>query len=341
MARKPKSEKNATSGAARGRKKRAKFRSGMVAVIGRPNVGKSTLVNRLVGHKVSIVTSKPQTTRNRILGIVNRPAAQVVLIDTPGLHRADSALGRQMVSEIAQALEGIDLVVAVLDASVPIGEGDRAVLQRVAEFSGPAILVLNKIDRIPKHELLPIIEKCKGLREWVAIVPLSALKGDGVEGLLQEIIQHIPAGEPNFPTDQYTDQPERFLAAEIIREKAMAATKQEVPHSVAVMIESYEELPKLLRIRATIFAEREGQKGILIGRGGEMLKRIGTQARLELEEILGVKVFLQLFVKTRPGWRDDPSVIHQLDWRTQLEQLAESEADELDDEEEAAEPSEG
>jgi GTPase len=308
-------------------KKRAKFRSGVVAIIGRPNVGKSTFVNRLVGQKVSIVTSKPQTTRNRILGIVNRPDAQVVLIDTPGLHRAEGALGKQMISEIAQATEGIDLIAPMLDVSVPIGEGDRAVLERASEFPGPAILLLNKIDRIPKHELLPIIEKCSAAREFAAIVPISALTGDGVESALREIIQLLPAGEPHFPADQYTDQPERFLAAEIIREKAMAATKQEVPHSVAVMIESYEELPKLLRIRATIYTEREGQKGILIGRGGEMLKRIGTQARLELEELLGIKIFLELFVKALPHWRDDPGIVRQLDWRTQLEQLAKSEED--------------
>jgi GTPase len=299
----------------------------MVAIIGRPNVGKSTLVNRLVGQKVSIVTSKPQTTRNRIVGIVNRPDAQVVLIDTPGLHRAETALGKQMISEIAQATEGIDLIAPMLDVSVPIGEGDRAVLERAAEFHGPAILLLNKIDRIPKQQLLPIIEECHKAREFAAIVPISALTGDGVEEALREIVQQLPAGEPHFPTDQYTDQPERFLVTEIIREKAMDATKQEVPHSVAVMIEGYEELPRLLRIRATIYTEREGQKGILIGRGGEMLKRIGTQARLELEEMLGVKVFLQLFVKIRPHWRDDPNVVRQLDWRTQLEQLAKSEED--------------
>lgn len=301
------------------------FRSGVAAIIGRPNVGKSTLVNRFVGQKVSIVTSKPQTTRNRILGIVNRPEAQVVLIDTPGMHRADSALGRQMAGEILQALEGIDVIVPMLDASSEIAEGDRAVLERATEFNGPAVLLLNKVDRIPKERLLPIIQRCNKIREWAAIVPVSALKGAGVEEALAEIIKLMPEGEPHFPADQYTDQPERFLVSEIIREKAMALTQQEVPHALAVIIESYEELPRLLRIRATIFVEREGQKGILIGRAGEMLKRIGTQARLELEEILGVKVFLQLFVKTRPGWRDNAGVIRQLDWRRQLEQLADSE----------------
>jgi GTPase len=303
-----------------------KFRCGFAAIIGRPNVGKSTLVNRLVGQKVSIVTSKPQTTRNRIQGIVNRPDAQIVLIDTPGLHQARTMLGRQMLGEIAQAVEGVDVLVPMLDASAPIGDGDRAVFDRAAKFAGPAILLLNKVDRMPKEKLLPLIESCMTVRDFAAIVPVSALTGDGAELVLTKIIELLPEGASLFPVDQFTDQPERFLVAEIVREKAMAATQKEVPHAVAVLVDNFEEQPRLLRIRATIYAEREGQKGILIGRGGSMLKHVGTAARLELEKLLGIKVFLELYVKVQPDWRDNLAMVQQLDWRTQLDQLSEAQS---------------
>ena len=304
------------------------FRSGFVAVIGRPNVGKSTLVNRLVGQKVSIVTSKPQTTRNRIQGIVNRKNAQIVFIDTPGWHEAQNLLGRQMLSEIAQALDGIDVIVPMLDAGAAIGAPDTAVLDRAAEFDGPSVLLLNKVDRIPKEKLLPLIAECTKVRDFAAIVPVSALTGDGVEEALDEIVKLLPKGEPLFPTDQVTDQPERFLASEIVREKVMALTKQEIPHSVAVLVDTFEESPKLVRIRATIFVEREGQKGIVIGRRGDLLKSVGTQARIELEAMLGTKVFLELFVKTQPEWRNSASMVKQMDWRRQMEQMGEIAADE-------------
>jgi GTPase len=303
-----------------------KFRCGFAAIIGRPNVGKSTLVNHLVGQKVSIVTSKPQTTRNRIQGIVNRPDAQVVLIDTPGLHQARTMLGRQMLGEIAQAVEGVDVLVPMLDASAPIGDGDRAVFDRATKFAGPAILLLNKVDRMPKEKLLPLIETCMAVRDFTAIIPVSALTGDGVEIVLTKIIEQLPEGEALFPADQFTDQPERFLVAEIVREKAMAATQKEVPHAVAVLVDNFEEQPRLLRVRATIYAEREGQKGILIGRGGSMLKHVGTAARLELEKLLGIKVYLELYVKVQPDWRDNLAMVQQLDWRTQLDQLSEAQS---------------
>lgn len=297
------------------------FRSGFVAVVGRPNAGKSTLVNRLVGQKVAIVTSRRQTTRNRILGIVNRPKAQVVLIDTPGIHRATTVLGRQMMAEVKQALDGIDLLVVVLDASAGLTKEDRLAFEHARQFQKPFFLLLNKIDRIAKPKLLPLIEACSKALPFTEIIPISALTGDGVELALERLIAHLPEGEPYFPMDQVTDQPERFLAAEIVREKAMTSTKQEVPHALAVRIEAFEESPKLVRIRATISVEREGQKGILIGRGGEMLKAIGTAARQELEEILGVKVFLELRVKVDPDWRQDERTVQQLDWRRQLERL--------------------
>jgi len=298
------------------------FRTGFVAIIGRPNVGKSTLVNRLVGQKVSIVTSRPQTTRNRILGIANRPDAQIVLIDTPGLHATRTALDRQMAQEVAQALEGIDSLCVMIDASERIGHEDRAVLDRAAKFQGVAILFLNKIDRIPKERLLPVMEKLSHEREWKEIIPISALTGDGVKDVLDALVANLPEGEPFFPPDQFTDQPERFLAGEVVREKAMAATRQEVPYAVAAIVDGFEETPKLVRIRVSLIVEQEGQKGILIGHGGEMMKKIGTAARLDLEGLLGTKVFLELHVKVQPGWRNNPAIVRQLDWRNQLENLS-------------------
>jgi len=278
-------------------------------------------VNRLVGQKVAIVTSRPQTTRNRILGIINRPDAQLVLIDTPGIHRASTALGRQMMAEVSQALEGIDLLAVMIDATAGLTAGDRLTLEYAKQFRGPVFLLLNKIDRVPKPALLPLIESCSKELSFTEIIPISALTGDGAEIALEQLIAHLPEGEPYFPTDQITDQPERFLAAEIIREKVMTSTKQEVPHAVAVLVEAFEQRPKLVRIRATVSVEREGQKGILIGRGGEKLKEIGTAARQELEEILGVKVCLEMRVKVQRDWRQDPRLVQQLDWRKQLEHL--------------------
>jgi GTP-binding protein Era len=297
------------------------FRSGFVAVVGKPNAGKSTLVNRLVGQKVAIVTSRPQTTRNRILGIVNRPKAQVVLIDTPGIHRATTVLGRQMMAEVKQALEGIDLLAVMVDASAGLTREDRLAFDYARQFRKPVFLLLNKIDRIAKPALLPLIEASSKELSFTETIPISALTGDGVELALEQLMAHLPEGEPYFPKDQVTDQPERFLAAEIVREKAMNSTKQEVPHAVAVRIEAFEESQRLVRIRAIISVEREGQKGILIGSGGERLKAIGTAARQELEEILGVKVFLELRVKVDPDWRQDTHSVQQLDWRRQLERL--------------------
>ena len=297
------------------------FCSGFVAVLGRPNAGKSTFVNRLVGQKVAIVTSRPQTTRNRILGIINRAHAQVVLIDTPGIHRARTVLGRQMMAEVSQALEGIDLLAAMIDASSGVTTADRLTFEHARQFRGPVFLLLNKIDRVAKPALLPLMETCLKEFFFTEIIPVSALTGDGVELALERLIAQLPQGEPYFPKDQVTDQPERFLAAEIVREKAMTNTKQEVPHAVAVRVEAFEESEKLIRISASISVEREGQKGILIGRGGERLKAIGTAARQELEEILGVKIFLELRVKVQRDWRQDARIVQQLDWRRQMERL--------------------
>ena len=305
------------------------FRSGFVAVVGRPNAGKSTLVNRLVGQKIAIVTSKPQTTRNRIQGIVTKPQGQIVFIDTPGLHEADSALGRQMMKEVAAALEGIDVLLLMVDASRMHPHADDLLLQKAQRFRGKTILALNKVDRLPKPKLLPLIDAFANAFEFAAIVPISALKGNGCEELLEEILKQLPEGEPYFPEDQVTDQPERFLAAEIIREKAIQVMYHEVPYALAVVVEKYEETPKLLRIEALMNVERDSQKRILIGHKGEMLKKIGTEARKELEAILGSKIYLGLFVKVAPDWRESPQKVRELDWRFQMEGLT-SKPEEID-----------
>ncbi len=303
-------------------KKKEAFRSGFVAIVGRPNAGKSTLLNRLVGQKVAIVTSKPQTTRNRIQGIVTRPEGQIVFIDTPGLHSPDSALGRQMMHEVAAALEGIDVLLLMVDASRTLPHADDLLLERAKRFRGKTILALNKVDGLPKEKLLPLIEVFHQAFEFAAIVPISALKGDGCPGLLEEILRLLPEGEHYFPEDQVTDQPERFLAAEIVREKAIQAMYHEVPYALAVKVEKFEELPKLLRIEATMNVERDSQKKILIGHKGEMLKKIGTQARKELETLFDKKIYLGLFVKVVPDWRENPHAVRDLDWHAQLEAMA-------------------
>src|SRR2546422_744447 len=299
-----------------------KFRSGFVAVIGRPNTGKSTLVNRLVGQKIAIVTSKPQTTRNRIQGIVTKLQGQIVFIDTPGLHEADSVLGRQMMQEVAAALEGIDVLLLMVDASRMHPHADDLLLEKARRFHGKTILALNKVDRLPKPKLLPLIDAFRKAFEFAAILPVSALKGGGCEELLEETLKQLPEGDPYFPEDQVTDQPERFLAAEIIREKAIQVMYHEVPYALAVVVEKYQETPKLLRIEAVMNVERDSQKKILIGHKGEMLKKIGTEARQELEAILSSKIYLGLFVKVSPDWRGNPQKVRELDWRYQLEGLA-------------------
>ena len=311
-----------------------KHRAGFVAIIGRPNAGKSTLLNRYVGQKVAIVTSKPQTTRNRIQGIVTRPQGQIVFIDTPGLHEAHTVLNRQMMREVAAALEGIDVLLMMVDASATQPHADRLLLDKAKRFEGKAILALNKTDRVPKPKLLPLLEVFSKAFPFAALVPISALKGNGCDELLIEILKQLPEGVPFFPEDQVTDQPERFLASEIVREKAIQLTYHEVPHALRVMIDKFEETPKILRIEATLNVERDSQKKILIGKKGEMLKKVGTEARKELETLLGTKIYLGLFVKVAPGWRDNPQQVRELDWHAQLQDLAE---DQHGDDEEGAE----
>jgi GTP-binding protein Era len=305
------------------------FKSGFVAIVGRPNAGKSTLVNALVGQKVAIVSPKPQTTRNRIQGILNRDNAQIVLIDTPGIHKPRNILSRQMMDELQHALEGIDVLSLIVDASAGTGPGDKFAIEWVHRFRGPVFLLLNKVDCVKKPQLLPLIDHYQRQFDFAEVFPISALKGEGTPDLVNGWLARLPEAPPHFPEDQFTDQPERFLAAEIIREKAILATREEVPYAIAVLLDNFEEKKDLVRIRGTLYVEREGQKGILIGKGGLTMKKIGTEARKELEGILGTRIFLELFVKVQPNWRQNASIVRQLDWHRQLEQLGEAQAETL------------
>jgi GTPase len=305
------------------------FHSGFVCILGRPNAGKSTLLNALVGEKLAIISPKPQTTRNRILGIINvgkqkgQEAGQIVLIDTPGVHRPDSSLGRKMMAEVREALEGCDLILLLLDAKRKSQREDSFVLDLVKKSGTPAFLLLNKIDLLrDKRDLLPLIGEFQGRHEFQEIIPISALKKTGLEDLLQSILKALPKGQPYFPADQVTDQPVRFMAAELIREQVLMETHEEVPHAVTVRVDEFEEGPRLVRISATIYCEREGQKAILLGKGGQKLKKIGTNARIDIEKMLEAKVFLELFVKIQHGWRDSRQFVEELDWRRQLEEIA-------------------
>lgn len=298
------------------------FKSGFVAIVGRPNAGKSTLVNTLIGRKVAIVSPKPQTTRNRIQGIFNRDDGQIVLVDTPGIHKPANILSRQMMDELQHALDGIDVLSLVVDASAEFGAGDRFSIEWAKRFHGPVFLVLNKVDRVKKPQLLPLIDRYRRLADFNEVFPISALSGEGCFDLANAWLARLPEAPPFFPSDQFTDQPERFLAAELIREKAILATREELPHAIAVLVDSFDETENLIKIRATLYVEREGQKGILVGKAGETIKKIGIQARKELESIFGAKIFLELFVKVQPNWRQNSAMVRQLDWHRQLEQLA-------------------
>jgi GTP-binding protein Era len=299
------------------------FHSGFVSIIGRPNAGKSTLLNALVGEKVAIVTHKPQTTRNRIQGFVNvkggsgRPPGQIVFIDTPGVHKPDSPLGRRMMREVHDALEERDLVLLIVDATQKFGAGDEFVLELLRKIESPIFLLLNKIDVVEKPKLLEIIDRYRQMRDFREIIPISAKKKQGLKELIDLTVKILPEGPRYFPQDQITDQPERVMVAEIIRERVLIETAQEVPYAAAVKIERFEAEEKLTRIAAAIYCERQGQKAILIGKGGAMLKKIGTSARQQIERLLGTKVFLELFVKVRENWRNSEAALDELDWRVE------------------------
>ncbi len=371
------------------------MKSGFVSILGRPNAGKSTLLNALVGEKVAIVTSKPQTTRNRITGVLEvpakkkQPAAQIVFVDTPGVHKPGTQLDRRMMQEVYDALETRDLVILLVDASremhlaelaEPAGlaesgtdaeaadsvakrpehvrdrgwrSEDEFVLNLVRKLDCPVFLVINKIDLIRREQLLPLIESLMKEYKFAEVIPISARKRDGLEALIEKLVEYLPAGERYFPPEQFTDQPERFLVAELIRERILMETGEEVPYAAAVVIEKFEEPPPaqakakkprplkgggfaepklpVTNISAVIYCERDGQKAILIGKGGAKLKAIGTSARKEIESLLGTRVYLELHIIVEPGWRESRGFIDTLDWRRQLEDMANRQAIEPDE----------
>lgn len=321
--------------------RRRKHRAGFVAILGRPNAGKSTLLNSLLGAKLAIVASKPQTTRTSIQGVLTLPDAQIVFIDTPGIHKAVSLLNKHMMESVRAAAEAPDVCLFVIDAHaalpkneahVMVSQDESHALDLAKKAGAPVIAVFNKIDWVEqKTKLFRLIEEYRKHFDFAAYVPVSARRRDGLDTLLEEVIRHLPAGPRIYDDDYLTDQPERFLVAEVIREKILHQTAQEVPHAVAVVIESWTEEPRvvrpgktatahqpplsMLRIAANIFVEKPGQKAIVIGAGGAALKKTGTQARQELERMLGRKIFLELLVKVRPGWREDPRFFSSIDWR--------------------------
>jgi GTP-binding protein Era len=288
---------------------------GFVSFIGRPNAGKSTLLNRLVGSKLAIVSDKPQTTRTRILGVRNYPDGQVVYLDTPGIHRPLHRMNVRMVDAAVDTIHEVDVLGLVVDAAEPAGSGDQFMVDLIGKSPAPVFLLLNKIDLVRKSKLLPIIDRYRTLAEFAEIIPLSAATGDNVDSLERAILARLPEGEPRYPPDYLTDQPERFFAAEIVREQVLRFTHAEIPFSSAVIIDRFEEpVPpsRLLRLYCTIVVERESQKPIVIGRGGEMVKRIGTAAREELERFFQTKVFLDLHVRVKSEWREDENVLSDI-----------------------------
>lgn len=293
-------------------------RAGFVSLAGRPNTGKSTLLNALVGEKVAITAHQAQTTRTSVQGVLTAPDAQIVFIDTPGIHKSDTLFNKRMMDSVRGALQDRDLVLFLADATRPPTEQDEHAVSALDKDS-KALLVVNKIDRVQdKRLLLPLIQRYMELFPFAEAVPVSARTGAGLEELKRVILQHLPENPAIFPQDYLTDQPMRFLAAEIIRERILRAAREEVPHAVAVLIDTWEETPRLVKIAATIHVERQGQKTILIGDKGQMLKKIGSEARQELERMLERKVFLSLFVKVKPGWREDPSFLNAVDWRSMV-----------------------
>jgi GTP-binding protein Era len=296
-------------------KKEEEFKSGYVSIIGQPNVGKSTLLNSLLGEKVSIVTPRSQTTRNRILGIKTIPDAQIIFIDTPGIHRPKHKLGEVMVRTAVGSLEDVDLILLMAEPHMP-DKGDRDIVALLKNLGTPVVLLINKIDTIKKHEILPVINRFSELFPFAEIIPVSALRRDGMDVLVKSICDILPPGPKYFPDDLFTDQAERFMVSEIIREKIMAMTHEELPHAVAVEIVKWTEREDgLISISCNIYVEREGQKAIIIGKHGSMLKAIGSAARIEIEKLLNANTFLALWVKVRKKWRDDDQLLKELGYR--------------------------
>ncbi|MCU0246990.1 MAG: GTPase Era [Bryobacter sp.] len=291
-------------------------RCGYVAIAGRPNAGKSTLLNALVGEKIAIVADKPQTTRTSVQGVLTTAEAQVIFVDMPGIHRSDTMINRRMMQTVRAAVEGRDLVLYLHDATAPFTEEDQQAVDVLKKADAPAFLLLNKIDKVDdKRLLLPLMEKYREAGAFEEFLPVSAATGEGLEELKKLILARLPEGEAIFPPDYLTDQPLRFIAAELIRERVLHRTRQEVPHAVAVVVEKWEDKPNLTRIAATIYVERAGQKKILIGAGGAKIKQIGIESRTAIEGWTGNQVYLELFVKVRDNWRESAEFLNELDWR--------------------------
>mgnify|MGYP001164604387 CR=1 FL=1 len=294
----------------------SKFRSGFVSIIGRPNVGKSTLLNRIIGQKIAIISDKPQTTRNKIQGVYTRKDAQIVFLDTPGIHKPKSKLGDYMIKLAESTLREVDLILFLVDVADGLGGGDRYIMQQLNQVNTPKFLVMNKVDLIPPETLLPLIEQYKDLCKFEEIIPISALEGNNVDRLLDEIIRLLPEGPQYYPEDAVTDHPEQFICAELIREKILHLTREEVPHSIAVQIEQMKrEENGVVHISALIYVERESQKGIIIGKNGALLKEVGQRARKEIEALLGSRIYLQLWVKVKKDWRNREQMLSEFGFK--------------------------
>lgn len=295
---------------------KGKFVSGFVAIIGRPNVGKSTFLNEVMGRKIAIMSDKPQTTRNRILGVLTQDDAQIIFIDTPGIHKPKHKLGEFMVRVARRTLTEVDLILFMVDAAAPVGEGDNLVAGYVKGAGTPAILVLNKIDRLKKDDLLPAIDNYRRLGEFAEVVPVSALEGDNLDRLVDLVKKYLPEGPKYYPDETVTDQPEMQVVSELVREKVLHLTRDEVPHSVAVVVDEMTERPGgLVYIKAIIYIERDSQRGIIIGEGGRMLREIGKLARADIEGLLGSKIYLDLWVKVKKDWRDREDTLRAMGYR--------------------------
>lgn len=290
------------------------MRSGFVALIGRPNVGKSTLMNHLIGEKIAIMSDKPQTTRNKIRGVLTNEQGQLIFLDTPGIHKPQSKLGEQLVKTAKTTFKEVDLILFLIDAEEGLGGGDRFIIHHLKQVKTPVFLVVNKIDRVHPDQLLPLIDQYRSLYPFTEVVPVSALKGNNTSRLLDIMMERLPEGPMYYPADQVTDHPEQFIVAEMIREKVLQLTREEIPHSVAVVIEEMKlrSNQPIIDIRATIFTERASQKGILIGKQGSVLKEVGKRARKECEGLLGSRIFLDLWVKVKKDWRNEARMLRQL-----------------------------
>jgi len=294
------------------------FRSGFVAIVGRPNVGKSTLMNHMIGQKIAIMSDKPQTTRNKIHGVLTREGSQIVFLDTPGIHKPQSKLGDYMIKAAEGALSEVEAVLFLIDVSEGIGGGDRFIIERLKSVKTPVFLILNKIDKVEPEKLLETIVQYKDLYDFAEIVPISALQGSNVDRLLEQLERYLPEGPQYYPADQVTDHPEQFVCAEMVREKILQMTREEVPHSIAVTIEAMKVQENgVVQIGAVIFVERDSQKGIIIGKQGAMLKEVGKRARRDIEALLGSKVFLELWVKVKKDWRNQDRVLKDLGYRSE------------------------